>query len=462
MAIMEFGMRLGLAQSMQYDKRINDLRYQDQMKQQATIKAEAKAKMFADDFDYNNAMNEHDNPLVKEFAKAKIKQIGNFVNSNPDWETNVEKRAMYKQLVRELKDNKDLNRGIQSDENYAQYQKDLAEKSKNPDLYDKEAYDNILLEWRNYEKYGNQHGEEAAAKFGKKAFIYEQPQDWTDLDKKGLEYGSKFNDFEIQGVKGGGFGAYKEVPREESLNTLSIDFYKRNQRQMDANYQALGYSSGLEYAKELIRPGIKTKIDFGEQWRLPSGRSGSGGLEGNSGVWSKDVVNKEASYVNGELLKNALGATPAFKVKNKDGSQILDMTGSKVQYTGRNAYFDNNQRKGIKHFEVITRLTPEEAQAKGILTNNYLFDDEIEETWGEKAFLKTEENKKGDNIDYVEVRDFIPIDVNSPTAAGIYDKKATTSKFVEQPEYDYQEREQRFVDEAGNIFDAQGNFIRKQ
>lgn len=463
--MLEFGLRQGLAQSAQYDQRINDLRYNEQANKQAQLMAEKKAQLFADDFDYNNAMNQQDNPLVKAFAQGKIKEIGAFVNANPDWETNVGKRAQYKQLVRELKDNPDLNRGLMSDANYAQFQKDLAEKSKNPELFDAGAYTDVAKQWQNYLKYGNQGGEEAFKLNGKQAFVYQQPQDWADLNKDGMDYGSKFNDFEIKPIKGGGSGSYQEVPKEQSLNALATDFYARNKRQMDIRSQAAGFANPLDYAKSLIRPGIKTKFDYGDlngdrQFALAY-QNAKQKETAPTGVWSKDVASKDASYVNGDLLKQSLGAKPSFQIKNSDGTKFIDMTGNEVDYTGRSIYMGDGKKTGIKHFEVITRLPIEEAQKQGIMSDNFLFSDEIDSTWKDKAFIKSKEGKDGKTIDYVEVRDFIPMSVNSPTAQGVYDQKATTSKYVEAPNTNYQQKVNVGKDEAGNlwILDESGNAV---
>mgnify|MGYP000443958442 FL=1 len=88
----EIGLLTGLAQNMGYDQKINDLRWNEQQNQRALAESEGKAKMFADDLDFQNAVNEHDAPLIKEFAKNKINEIGKYVRENPDWIYNIDKR----------------------------------------------------------------------------------------------------------------------------------------------------------------------------------------------------------------------------------------------------------------------------------------------------------------------------------------------------------------------------------
>ncbi len=169
--MLEYGLRLGLSADAQYDKRIADLRYNEEANRRAKNEAEAKAKVFADDFNYTNAMNTHDNPLVKQAAQFQIKRIGSFVNNNPDWQTNVQKRAQYQQLIRELKDNPDLQRGLATDESFKKMN-EFAADPKNASLTGSTRWQGIEQQKRNYLEFGNQHGKEAALAEGKKAFVF--------------------------------------------------------------------------------------------------------------------------------------------------------------------------------------------------------------------------------------------------------------------------------------------------
>ncbi len=177
---MEIGLLQGYAQDFSDSKRVEDLRYNEQLKKQAQIAAQNKAKMFADDFDYNNAMNEFDNPRVKQFAQFQIKRIGQFVNQNPDWETNVEKRAQYKQLIRELKDNPDLNRGLQTDANIKKF-REYAADPKNNEMINTPEFQAEKGKLDNYLKYGNPLGE--AAKGEKAEYMFMAPEESVDYTK---------------------------------------------------------------------------------------------------------------------------------------------------------------------------------------------------------------------------------------------------------------------------------------
>jgi hypothetical protein len=442
--MLQFGLRKGLSQSLGYDQKVADLHYNEQLNKQAQLMAEKKAQLFADDFEYTNAMNQHDNPLVKQQAQAKIKEIGAFVNANPDWQTNVGKRAQYKQLIHDLKDNPDLNRGMQSDANYKAFQTDLATKSKNPDLYDSGAYNEVASQWQNYIKYGNQYGEEAAKTQGKSPFVYTQPQDFVDLNAQGIDYGSKFNDFEVKPLKGGGSGSYQEIPKEASLNTLATDFYQRNKRQMDLRASQSGFTNGIEYAKSLIKPGIKTKFDYGDlngdrQFALAMQKANKESEKPAppAGIWSKDIVNTNANIVNGEVLKEALGAKPQLKIWNKDRTGFVDLSGNEVTYTGRNVYLGDDKARGQKSFEVVTTIPLAVAIEQGILNDDETKESSINPEWRQRVSFQKRKKYEGEPrevvVDEVVLRDFVPFNINSGTYKGIYETKASAPKFVSDP-----------------------------
>jgi len=246
---LEFGLRTGLSADFGANNEINDLRYREAVKRQALTEAANKAKMFADDLDYTNgAMNPFDNPRVKQFSQFQIKRIGQFVNQNPDWETNLDKRAQYKQLTHDLKDNTDLRRGMASDAAFKQLDADLAEKSKHPELFDQEAYKHVLQQRDNYLKYGHQDGEEAALREGPKAFLYQQPQDKVDFNKLAADGGAKLAETFKTGPNGSVIGS---VPADASALEAK-NLYQMNPAQADREARANGFASGADYLAKLV------------------------------------------------------------------------------------------------------------------------------------------------------------------------------------------------------------------
>jgi hypothetical protein len=159
----DIGIRKGLAQSFGYDQATADLARQQEQMRQAKIYAENKAKMLAEDFDYNNAINAWDNTAIKEYAQGKIKELGAFVRENPDYLYNVEKRIAYNNLKRELKDSKPLMEGLQVDANVKEMEK-WKNDPKNAPLLDTPEFQKTLQDYQNYIKTGSADGNTANRK----------------------------------------------------------------------------------------------------------------------------------------------------------------------------------------------------------------------------------------------------------------------------------------------------------
>ncbi len=255
---LEEGLLSGLSWKMSWDKDIEGLRYREERERRAKIDAANKAKMFADDFQYNNAMNVFDNPRVKEFSSAKIKEIGQFVNQNPDWETNMQKRAQYSQMIHDLKDNPELNRGLASDEGKKSFMKDLAEKKKTPE-FDEDAYNEVSKQWDNYQKYGNQFvtsadPNELQKAGGYKEFNYNQPKDKLDFAKRAEELVKGLGKVKTVGANG---TTYEYTP-QENAETAAFSLYNQNPNQAEREAKALGFNNGKDYVKKLFTDRLGT------------------------------------------------------------------------------------------------------------------------------------------------------------------------------------------------------------
>lgn len=445
---LEYGIVNGLSQVAPWDAAINDLRYNQQMKKQANALAEQQAKLFADDFAYKNAMNSFDNPKVKALAQLQTKKIGRFVNENPDWRTNVEKRAMYSNMIHDLKDNPDLNRGLISDKNYQDFQKDLSEKIKNPDLYDAEAYDNIKKQWDNYNRFGNQfaNSEEEVEKLGGiKPFSYQAPRDFISTNKVLGEDGGNFGDFIVKPLKADGVqtgvGAHEYIPNDKSVNAVASERYLQNKRQMDIEAKRSGYANGFDYTKQKLLANIKVpKTDFGDfgVMEARAARYAKNISQGEpSSIWDKEMVGNDETHIPD--MDKVLGVTPKFQIKSDDGKTIIDGTGKEVSYPSFQSYPDNNSKKsGIKNQLFKTRIPLKEAEDAGIVKDNATFssDYEVSPQWRKSSKIINTIDKNGNDVKYVEYTDMLPFNVKSPTFKGKFEQAATINKYIDNPTHD--------------------------
>jgi hypothetical protein len=321
---LEFGLRQGLAVDFGYDQRINDLRYQQQMRRQAGIENEARAKMLADDLAYNTPMNEHDNPLVKQYAQDTIKKIGKFVNENPGWESNVGQRMVYNQLTRDLKDNKELNRGMITDKNMELFNKYKAD-AKNNEMINTDEWRNLEIERDNYLKYGNQKGKEAAEKEGKKAFEFYAPEEAVDLNPYLVQMAAatKQNGYKAKGYLGHRIFV-DEVDKTNTVNDVLNSKMGRYARKEYDNYVKQNEGKEVEtiesWMLNRMNPFFKSdQINEGQQppiQKIPTKFGSGASADGINNIFQQGL-----SHMEKQKLPYADFGADAMQeaIANKDG-----------------------------------------------------------------------------------------------------------------------------------------------
>ena len=332
---MEWGMAHGLAQDLQYDQRINDARFHNQQMQRAKAENEASLKAFEDDTDYMNAANSFDHDIIKNNANNTIKQMGEIIRNNPDYKYNPDVRRKLKELKVDLKSNPDVIRGMASDDNFKKLNDDLGKVAKNPNMYDTDAYQQLLSQKNNYIQYGHQDGKDAADKFGPQAFVYNKPEDFVPLNEEALKTASLIKARKYKTYANGG---NEELVDENSLIPAAMDFYNRHKRQIQVTYNPKSNDEGIAYAKELIRPGISLKREFGQphynnELELHKYKQAHGEAKANGKYdldpYMYDVKRADANRLNTDLVQAALGTTPQAKIYNKDGVFIKATEGMK-------------------------------------------------------------------------------------------------------------------------------------
>lgn len=339
MAKLEFGMRQGLAFDMQWDQRINDLRYQEQAKKQATISAKADAKMYADDMQYATPMNEFDSPKVKAHAQFQIKRLGQYANQNPDWETNVAKRGEYSQIVNELKNGADYKRGVQSDTAWAEAQKDMAD-PKNSDR----DFTAVKEEWANYVRTGNQLGEGSAKTEGAKQFVYKTPEADTTIMKDLQDLASKTKQ-EGWKADNSGFSKGKQFTTDADKNAqvemaIADSVYGKKIQKAYTAYlaQQVGNETTKaktinQFTREIMEPSFPSPVfHAGQQWQQQiKPRGGDNGkTEAPIRNLFKEAKDAAKSNPNIPVQLDAKGASALLK--DEDG--VTDLTNIEILNPG--------------------------------------------------------------------------------------------------------------------------------
>lgn len=184
----EWGTLHGLARDFGFNQGVADIARQNDQMRQAKLYAENQAKMMAEDFEYNNAMNAWDNTQVKQYAQGKIKELGSFIRENPDYKYNLDKRIIYNNLKRELKDNPYLNAGMQVDANIKAMQAYMND-PKNAPLVQSEEFTPIKQQYENYLKTGSIDGNTA----NRKLFTFTPPEEHMDTTPDLMKYANAAN-----------------------------------------------------------------------------------------------------------------------------------------------------------------------------------------------------------------------------------------------------------------------------
>jgi hypothetical protein len=351
---MEFGTTLGLARSFQADQRINDARYHDQDMKRAQNEAESKAKMLADDFDFVNAVNDFDNPRIKEYAKAHIQKTGKWLNENRGWESDVNKRMEYKMMIRELKDNPELNRGLASDTEFtklSQYKSD----PKNTHLVNAPEWQEIEAQRANYLKFGNQfaRNEEEAQQLGQKSFVFTPPEEMFDVREHARKVGSTLGSESYYNANTG--SGYKRVPekfiKDEALALLEgpqARHYKNMWGKMtpqEKSFYGGGEGDITKWTEALVRAGTDKETKQG----LPPDRSRAGSGTGQDmSMLNRVYLDIQAKNLQpGQVTSSPHIGVLAPLAKNVDGKTELN-TDSPMMYQK-----DDGTWKEIKTFSGI-------------------------------------------------------------------------------------------------------------
>jgi hypothetical protein len=437
---MEIGLARGLAQDLQYDQRIADLRYQQQEMDRATAINDAKAKMFSDDMDFQNATNSFDNPRIKEFAKNQIAALGKYVTENPDWASNVQKRSQVNLMKRELKDNPMLHQGLASDAALKQYNADLAEVAKNPEFHNKKAYEDIAIQAKNYTLYGNQDGEEAAKKFGTKAFVYTKPREFRNVTKDWAALGNDFKDLKRNPMAGKGRNAFQEYANPDSLRAMATQYYSENPEQMTQDAAKAGMEP-IAYIMKGLDGYIPKKTDYGDynlsdamtMKRLSDKPEEAKGPT----TWDVEIKGKDKGMESGDTMMKVLGPPAGIKIKDYNGNPV-DMTGINFKYTG------NHERVKVKVmgndgkykdayqklFEVYTEVPIKVSNELGFTEDPWLGGVEVSDKFkGKNIDIVTRQNSKGEAVKYARIKTKVPVDVDNEGFRQRYDAENMASKF---------------------------------
>jgi hypothetical protein len=469
------GLARGLAQDLQYDQRIQDLRYQKQEMDRAQAMNAAKVKMFVDDTDYMNAVNSFDNPRIKQYSEQVIKDLGKYINENPDYMYDSQKMMEVKRMKRQLKDNPYLHQGMASDDAIKKLHADMAEVAKNPDMHNKGAYEKLAQQEQNYYKFGNQDGEDAARQIGAKAFVYNKPRDFRDLNADFVDIGNKFKDVKQTAMAGKGRNAFSEYANPETLKIVANQYYSQNPEQIAQEAAKVGLDP-IVYIMKGIDAHIPKKVDYGDYGLIDSmtmrnlaKRDAAGSAKPEtSSTWDYEIRGKEEGKDSGEKFDRIFGIPKNVTIRDNKGNPY-DLTGIEFKHTGSHKVFEETvmgkdgkpKKVKVKKALVFADLPTDQSDEIGITKNPMFFgDSEISSSFvGNSAIsLVDRVNKDGKSIKAAQIKTWVPIDVDNQSQRGEYDKIGLASKYQEGVD----QGNKNEVEQNGYIYDIRtGQALRK-
>lgn len=458
----EFGAILGSAVSLNYDQQVNDLFRYDQMRKQTQALNESKAKLFADDLEFQNAMNEYDAPRVKEFAANQIRRIGEFVKNNPDYATDVGKMGQLKVMKNELKNNTPLLRGLAVDKAYKEYLTDRQEALKNPNSWNMKALDAEGQKFNNYFKTGNANGLVGLETEGEQPVVYTRPAAFRDLSKTGVELGNNFADVKPIPLKNGRNGAWETIPNEATLDKDAQAFYLENKDQFDQQHPA----NPIQAAKDFIRSGIKKQFNYGDNHYAESlellkrqhamsleklAAKDTGKDKGKIDYYVQTLVSPRKTAENPTRLAQTIGTKIPHKIVNDDASITIDNTGGDFFFNGDitdRGYREDGKynRDGIKVASGYVLKPIKFAADNGIISDpsglsgtpelegEGYGDYQIDPTWSKKASIIDVPTAGGKTVKMVKLNVDAEIDMNNPGYQGKYNSLVSTAK--QRADYD--------------------------
>jgi hypothetical protein len=479
----EYGQLLGLAQDLQADQRLNDSRYHNLQIERAKAQSAASAQLFADQFSAEATGSVYDDPIIKDYAKKRMMDAAKIIRERPNWKYDPNTLAELKSIKNDIKGNENVIRAVAYSDAKKALKEDLAAMQKNPNMYDQEAYQEILKQFDNYDKYGNQFGIEGAEKEGAKAFVYQRPRDFVaNLSQTLQGLGKGIKNYEV--VKNQD-GDWWTVPNPESLGATKKSAWQEHARQIEVEARKLGMtdpnmiekwvedqiSGGFDKNYHVADPNAKFQRQL--QWsQLAEQKRHNMSMEGAarakaSGSSNQPTFssfdenfknpNKLAGYVDPEAVRKVWGDNPKIVLQGQSGKKV-DLTGHDFHYDNR--FITSN---GIKFLTGYVKLPKDVAEKYEIYKQGAFTVDGIASDFVGQATEEKGVDKDGKEYDYIKVKYSLPIDANDNRARIKYDASIQPDKLVDLPQQSNfgGGQTQIFEDEAGNAFDANGKYLGK-
>lgn len=444
------GLTTGAAYKHNFQSDIENLHKNELLDMKARQDAEAKAQLLGDKLKLGTVYDNYNGRKLKEFATQKFKELGAWVDQNPDYQVNPLKWAQFNSMTTELQDNDYTRNSAKAKMNYDAM---LDFINKNPNMLNNKRLKENLDKWNRYKETGNASLDGST----QEEFTFVPPTPYVDLNKNAAEIGKFFEGKTKQMLPGLGLGAYEETIDPDEMNEVATSFYNTHKEQIDDETQG---GNGLEYAKNLIRKFVKLDFNQGdynalmkqEELKIQAyvakmkAEAEAKGEEAKISSYDLDIVQRPAGTVPVDYIKEAVSSGAKATVLSKQGGAMVtadypvDYNGEFFTVDAKTAinryniapYYTKQSKGVIKLLKGKIKIPVENAEEMGIIDPDFFFADYGRDDIAPdfKNYATKIQSPDGEDKDYVSVDVVVPFDWTSSGNANLYNKYNTVSSNV--------------------------------
>lgn len=335
------GLAQGLSVVVDYDSQIRDLQQQDQVNASIRAEKQRNAYLFGHDLEFGKANNKWDGPMLNEFTEKRVKEMGAYIQENPDWSYDPMKYGKVSMMKRELRDNPIVQRASRFSQQAAAYQEYANDPKNSMFINDLEPYRKQIDNYLNTGSIDGVYGND-------KEFMFTPPHQGVDSAEVIRNH---FNDVNARGIAIWGDNLNRQYVTQEDMYAAAYSLATDNSingRTLQREWAELGEEGqkvfGGDMARWIVTRG-KAHVQEDKFIRRSEGGSGSGkgvGYNPYNEQLFKPAIVAMARGVNDPVVQVSPGVLSGAVTNRNGGVEMRDavMVKSKLDQNGQEVVLD--------------------------------------------------------------------------------------------------------------------------